>query len=92
MDGQYDVGFQKQGDGTYAMVMDTWGGHLAKQIGASCKLPTEQEDRALHCIGQLAQGYSKHAAINAAIAEGHQVDNCWVDDAGDVQIELTLAN
>lgn len=42
----------------------------------------------MHSVGQLLQGYSKHAAIEAATAAGYSVMGQEVDDKG--QVHLTL--
>jgi len=86
--GRYDIGFEQQSDGSYVPVFDNWGGHVEGQVGASCPMPHTEEGRLQHAIGKVMQGYSKHAAINAAQSAGHTVENCWVDDAGNVQLEI----
>ena len=87
---RYDVGFEKQADGSYTPVLDTWAGEINRSIGASCPLG-EYADQGLHAIGQLMQSYSKHAAINAAVSEGHTVSDCYVDTDGNVQLTLQVA-
>lgn len=77
--GRYDVGFQKQKDGSYAPIFDEYQNYVGSQIGAKCALPTTAEGRAQHQIGQLMQGYAKHAAINAATQRGYVVEGCMVD-------------
>lgn len=87
----YDVGFEKQADGSYAPVFDEWAGHISGQLGAgkSCPLPNTPEGRAQHQIGQFYQFYGKHAAINAATAQGYMVESADFDKAGNVQLVLT---
>jgi hypothetical protein len=87
-DGQYDVGLEKQPDGSYGVVLDTWNNHVSSVIGAACPLPQSYEDRTLHCIGQFMQAYSKHAAINAAIEQGHRVESCEVNSQGEVVLTI----
>ena len=87
--GSYDVGFNLQKDGTYSMVMDPWSDHLSRHIGAACPLPSTKEGKELHAIGQLTQCYSKHAAINAATADGFIVDSCELDEEGNIQLTLS---
>lgn len=92
-DGSYDVGFKAQEDGSYAPVMDTWGGHVGGQVGADvnvCPMPSSEEGKAQHCIGKFMQSYSKNAAVNAAIQQGYSVEGTEVD--GDGNVHLTLGN
>lgn len=87
----YDVGFDKQPDGSYAPVFDEWAGHIAGQIGAgaSCPMPNTPEGRAQHALGQFFQAYAKHATINAATAQGYMVESATVDNKGNVQLVLS---
>lgn len=89
----YDVGFDKQADGTYAPVFDEWANHVKGQIGATCPVPGHEtpEDRTLAHIGRFLQSYAKHAAINAATAAGHIVSDCYTDEDGNVQLMLAVA-
>jgi len=91
-DGQYDVGLDRQEDGTYAPVFDEWGSHVGRKLGAdvnACPMPTTMEGRAQHQIGQFMQEYTKAATIEAAIAQGYMVESATVDDQG--QCHLVLA-
>lgn len=86
---RYDVGFDKQADGSYVPVYDEFMGEVGKQIGAkACPLPRTAEGKAQHQIGQLMQNYGRHAAINAAVAQGYYVESTVTDDAGNVHITL----
>lgn len=60
----YDVGFDKQADGSYAPVFDSWGQHLQKQIGmpTSCPIPKTQEEQQAAAISRLLDCYAIHAA------------------------------
>lgn len=90
-EGQYDVGFKKQQDGTYAPVFDEYQRHVANQIGADvnvCPMPNSQEGRAQHQIGQFMQAYTEAAAVNAAVAQGYAVENSTVDAEGNVHLTL----
>lgn len=60
----YDVGFDKQADGSYAPVFDSWGQHLQKQIGLplSCPMPNTEEERQAAAITRLLDCYAIHAA------------------------------
>lgn len=85
---KYDVGFDKQPDGSYVPVFDEWGNHVGSEIGAACPLPKSSEERAQHQIGKLMQGYAKHAAVNAAVSQGYFVEEVTTDQNGNVQLVL----
>lgn len=87
-DGQYDVGFDKQADGTYAPVFDEWGRHVSGKIGASCPMPNTAEGKAQHAIGQLLQSYQKHVAINAAVMQGYSVEGTHTDNEGNIHLVI----
>lgn len=87
-DCKYDVGFDKQADGSYVPVFDEWGNHVGSEIGAACPMPKTPEDRAQHQIGKLMQNYAKHAAINAAVHQGYVVEGVTTDTAGNIQLVL----
>ena len=88
-DSPYDVGFDVSADGSLTPVFDSWQGHIHKQIGsrrhAGGRVQGAQAD-----IGLLMQTYAKHAAVNAAVAQGYVVENTQFDDQGN--IHLTIAN
>lgn len=87
----YDVGFDKQKDGSYAPVTDLHGNHVGKQIGAmNCAIPNTQSGRAQHAIGRLMQNYAKNAAMNAARRAGHSVARSFIDDQGNAQVVLNV--
>lgn len=88
LDGPYDVGFKLQKDGSYSTVMDTYQNHVGKRIGASCPLPSTQEGRTQHQMGQLFQEYTKEATINAAITSGYMVESATTDAEGNVHLTL----
>jgi hypothetical protein len=89
-DAPYDVGFDLQPDGSYLPVFDEWAGHVGGQIGATCPMPNTQEGRAQHAIGKFTQSYAKHAAINAALAQGYMVEGTEVDADGNVHLTLAV--
>lgn len=90
-DGKYDVGFEKQKDGSYLPIYDEYrnyvGAHLSNK---ACPLPTTAEDRAIHQIGMLTQEYAKFAAIDAATQQGYYVESETQDEKGNYQ--LVFAN
>ncbi len=81
----YDVGFDKQADGSYVPVFDEWAGNIKKQLGVNMKCDNAN-DRTLTHIGQLMQGYATEAATNAAIAQGYYVESSEIDAQGNVQL------
>ena len=99
-DSQYDVGFDQQKDGTYAPVLDIWNQQIAKQVGttlldwSTTRAKDTAEQRAMRKdhqshIGQLLQGYSKHAAIQTATSKGYMVQSCTV--GADMQVHIKLS-
>jgi len=81
----YDIGFDKQENGSYVPVFDEWAGHVQKQLGCNC--PTDNaEDRSKAHIGKLMQGYATEAAINAATAQGYYVEGTETDEQGNIQL------
>lgn len=88
-DKPYDVGLQKQDDGSYSLVCDTWAGHVRKAVGVadSCPIDATPEEVA---VGALMQSYAKHCAINTATAQGYIVESCMVDEDGEVQLTLAV--
>ena len=84
----YDVGFDRQKDGSFVPAFDEYQGHIGQQIGATCPMPSSQEGRAQHAIGRFSQLYAKHAAINAATAQGYMVESCDTDAQGNLNLVL----
>lgn len=89
---KYDVGFDKQEDGTYAPVFDLWDNIVSKKLGATCPMPGTPGAKEQHAIGKFLQGYAKHAAQNAAIMAGYSVESCYTDQSGNVQMVLQEAS
>lgn len=87
---KYDVGFKKEADGSYSPAFDEYMGQVAGQVGAACPLPTSQEGKAQHAIGKLMQGYTKHATINQARAEGYMVEKAEYDKSHNLVITLAV--
>ncbi len=88
-DGKYDVGFEKQKDGTYAPLLDVWDNNVSGQIGATCPMPHTSEGRAQHAIGQFMQEYSKAATVNAAMQQGYIVESTETDAEGNIHLTLS---
>jgi len=90
--GSYDVGLEKQADGSYAPVFDEWAGHVANSLGSDvnvCPMPNTPEGRAQHQIGKFMQAYTECAAVNTAAAQGYIVDGSYTDDSGNVHLMLS---
>lgn len=73
-DSRYDIGLDKQSNGTYAMAFDAWGGDIQKHVG-----DMRCSDNAMKPVARFVQTYTKHAAIQAAMAKGYSVSGCTVD-------------
>lgn len=60
----YDIGFDKQEDGSYAVVYDSWGGHIQNQVGmpTTCPIPVTKEEKAAGTVSRLLDCYAIHAA------------------------------
>lgn len=88
-DCQFDLGIQKESDGSYSTVTDLHGGLVNGQIGATCPVKgTDPNDLA---IGRFMQAYSKHATLNAVAAAGYSVsDLTFNPDTGEVTIEAMV--
>lgn len=63
-DSPYDIGFDKQKDGSYAPAFDSWGGHIQKQVGnpSSCEIPTTAEGKQAAAVASLLNAYGTMAA------------------------------
>lgn len=85
---KYDVGFEKQKDGSYVPFTDLYGGSVGQTIGASCPMPNSPDGKAQHAIGKLMQNYTKNATVNQARRQGMTVERATVDDAGNVKLVL----
>lgn len=87
---KYDVGFDKQADGSYTPILDAWADEIRGQIGLAGRSAHgyDGDVAGTEAIAKLLQGYAKNATINAAVAQGYSVESCYVDTAGSVQIVL----
>jgi hypothetical protein len=88
LNGAYDVGLEKQADGSYSPVFDTYQNHVGKEIGATCPMPNTAAGKQQHQMGQFLQSYAEHAARNKAVAEGYMVESSAVDGEGNVNLVL----
>jgi hypothetical protein len=88
----FDVGFDKQEDGSYAPMFDEHANYVGSQIGATCPMPDSQEGRAQRQLGRLLQHYQKHVAINTASLNGLSFMGQTIDAAtGDFQLQFMQA-
>ena len=88
LNGAYDVGFEKQKDGTFSPVFDSYQNHVGKEIGATCPMPHTAEGKLQHQMGKFAQAYALNAAKNKAMAEGYMVESEGIDSEGNVNLVL----
>lgn len=86
---RFDVGFDKQADGSYIPVFDEFGNCVGKEIGATCPIGRTAEERAAHQIGRLMQSYAKHTTINAAVSQGYCVESTMTDSDGNLHLVLS---
>jgi len=95
LDGAYDVGLKRNEEGNFDPILDVYQGHVGRYLGASCPLPGTaryaSQEQTQHEIGKFLQLYAKHAALEAAMNEGHMVDSCTFDSDGNIQIVLAVA-
>ena len=94
-DAKYDIALIKNDDGTFSPVFDDWQKSIANQVGQKFDGKAEHwsgkkddTEQSLHSIGKFLQSYSKHAAINAATAQGYRVNGSHTDAQGNIQLEL----
>jgi hypothetical protein len=69
----YDVGFDKQKDGSYAPVFDSWNGHIQKEIGnpTTCAVPKNEEERQVAAVASLLNAYGVMAAKRELETSGY---------------------
>lgn len=82
-DCEYDVGFQKEDDGSLTPAIDEWGGHVKKILGTGGK-------GAQAAIGRLLREYSKELTLESAAEQGYMVESCELDTEGNYQIVLAV--
>jgi hypothetical protein len=70
--------------------MDEWGSAISGQVGAACPMPTTNEGRAQHAIGQLLQEYARFAAVEAAVSQGYIIQSTVMDPEGNYQLEVAV--
>lgn len=68
--GPYDVGFERQSDGSYAPLFDSYLGHVRAAIGAPTGI-TDKNNPNLLNISKLVDLYGVHAAQNQLAKDGY---------------------
>ena len=90
---RYDVGFKRQDNGDLVPVFDGWDNDIRNTgIGtaAACPIPNSPAAQEQAHIGSFMQEYSKHAAINAATANGYMVESVETNpETGEQTLVLT---
>lgn len=89
----YDIGFLRNRKGEYVPFFDDWRQSIAGQLGAKYGGKVEHwsgdrdaSEQQLHSVGKLLQAYTKHACIEAAVADGGMVLSDEIDANGHVQL------
>jgi len=85
---RYDVGFDRQDDGTLIPVFDGYRGDVGRQIGVNMD-GLQGTDRSASSIGQLLQEYSKAVVIETAAMNGQIVDGITENADGTVCVQLS---
>jgi hypothetical protein len=88
LNGAYDLGLEKQADGSFTPVFDSYQNHVGKEIGATCPMPNTHEGRLQHQMGKFAQAYANNAAKNKAMAEGYMIESETTDNEGNLNLVL----
>lgn len=95
-DSPYDLGLEKQDNGSYAMIFDEWGGNMKKHIGttvAACDLPQNEAERQVvkkqEHVAKFVQAYTTNATKNQLTAEGYLVEELVDANTGEVSIVAT---
>lgn len=83
----YDVGLEKEKNGTYSLVFDSWQGHIARHLAP--KVPVAK-DSPIKPVARLVQEYSKAAAVNVARSKGHVVTGCHITPQGHIQLKIAV--
>ena len=87
-DGPYDVGlYRNQADTGYEAKFDTYGGHVARYLGAET---TGEESRAQGAMGKLLNLYAVQAATREATRKGYRVQRINQPNGG-VQLQIRQA-
>jgi hypothetical protein len=84
--GRYDVGLDRQKDGSYELAFDAWGGDIGKQLGNNKVQGTQQG------VAKFLQTYAKYATINAAVAKGYMIGGTTTDAKGNINVMVTVPN
>lgn len=67
---RFDLGFERQEDGSYTPVFDAHGGYLAAVLGGGRELAKTPEEHMLSQIGGIMQAYTREVLMRTAHAQG----------------------
>lgn len=81
---KYDVGLEKQKDGSYVPIFDEFSGYVAQVLGVK----TKGKGDARNAIGKFLQQYAVEAARIAAIQQGYNIDSITTDEHGNVHLTV----
>ena len=89
-DSKYDVGFNKQEDGSYEVMMDTWDGQVKSQLGGDWKSLEGRESSTRKHIGKFYEEYAIAEVQNACAYDGDlSFEDFHVDDEGRIHMAMT---
>ena len=80
-DARYDVGLRMAEDGSYTPVLDTWGGHVSREL-QNPKCDLKQGQAAEAAISLFTQEYAKAASTEAMLDQGFHVAEETQDEQG----------
>lgn len=66
----FDLGFERQDDGSYTPIFDAHGGYLAKVLGGGRELAKTPEEQMLSNIGGIMAAYAREVLVRTAQAQG----------------------
>lgn len=77
---RFDLGFEKQSDGSYTPMFDAHGGYLMKYLGGGQAIAKTPEEHTLANIGGIMQAYSREVLTRAAQMQGAMVNSTITED------------
>lgn len=86
-DCRFDLGFERQEDGSYAPMFDAHGGYLAKFLGGGRELAKTPEEQMLSNIGGIMQAYTREVLTRTAQMQGALVNTTTAED-GTVVLQI----
>lgn len=88
-DGVYDVGFKKEENGEFTILMDDYAGRISNHLKAACPIDVGVNP-VRHSLGRFYQEYAKNEAINIASAQGYMVESCEFNEHGEIELEVSI--